>query len=184
MSNAARLSSLGMVPPLATEVERQVAQAASGVAASGWSQYADTEYTSGAPLSIVADTDTVLPNNAGNVIETQKPADVTTFYDGSVITGRDGDGLMITLDLMSVPQSAGATYIEFWFDIGGAVGPLYRRIVSFPKGNGVVRPINFTVAGYTLNTWEANGATVYCRSNGPVNLYDIRYVLTRTHKAT
>lgn len=149
----------------------------------GWAQHADTQYTSGSPFSIVADTDTVLPNNNGSVLDTQRPSDVTEFYDGSVITGRDGDGLLITVDMVTVPTSAAATAIEIWFDIGGAVGELYRRIVTFPKGAGVARPISFTVSAYTLATWEANGATVYVRANGPVNIYDIRYVLTRTHAA-
>lgn len=148
----------------------------------GWGQYADTQYTSGSPLSILADTDTVLANNKGSVIETYKPRDVTTFYDGAVINGKEGDGILITVDFQALPTNANATYIEVWFDIGGSVGELYRRIISFPKGAGVVRPVNFTVGGYTLNTWEANGATVFCRANGPVDIYGIRYVIQRTHR--
>ena len=149
----------------------------------GWADYQDTQYSDGSPFSVSANTDTVLPNNAGNVVDSQKPSDVTTFYDGSVITGRNGDGIAITVDLVATPTSASATNVEIWFDIGGSVGELYRRILTFPKGSGVARAINFSVAGYTLNTWEANGATVYIRSNGPVNVYGMRYVITRTHKA-
>lgn len=149
----------------------------------GWGAYNDTQYTSGSPLSIIADTDTLFPNNAGAVIESQKPSDVTTFYDGSVITGRSGDGALITIDLIATPTSVATTALEIWFDIGGAVGELYRRIVTFPKGNGIPRPINFTTSVYTLDTWEINGATVYVRANGPVDLYNIRYVITRTHKS-
>ena len=156
---------------------------ANGIPTTGWGAYNDTQYTSGSPLSLVADTDTLLPNNAGSVIETQKPSDIDTFYDGYVITGRAGDGLLITVDLIATPTSVAATSIELWFDIGGAVGELYRRIVTFPKGNGVPRPINFSTSAYTLDTWEANGATAYVRADGPVDIYNIRYVLTRTHKA-
>lgn len=149
---------------------------------SGWGQYSDTVYTAAAPLSVLADTDTALPNNKGGVIETYKPADVTTFYDGSAITGKAGDAYQITIDLAALPTSAATTLIEVWFDIGGSVGELYRRLITFPKGNGVVRPINFTVGVYTLDTWEANGASVFCRANGTVDLYDIRYVITRSHR--
>lgn len=151
--------------------------------ATGWAQYSDGQYTSGSPFSISANTDTVLPNNKAAVIEGQMPEDVTTFYDGTVITGRNGDGIMITIDMKALPTSVNTTFLEVWLDIGGAVGELYRRIVSFPKGNGVERPINFTVAGYTLDTWQTNGATVYVRANGTADLYDIRYIITRTHKA-
>lgn len=149
----------------------------------GWAQYADTQYTSVSPFSISGNADTMLPNNAGGVIDSQKPDDITTFYDGSVITGRAGDGLGITIDFNAVPTNANTTYIEVWVDIGGAVGELYRRIISFPKGVGAVRPVNFTVIGYTLGTWESNGGTVYVRANGTADIYDIRYVLTRTHGA-
>lgn len=149
----------------------------------GWGNYQDTQYTSGSPFSVSADTDTVLPNNKGSLIETQLPPDVPTFYDGTVIKGFAGDGISITVDMKVTPTSAGSTYIEVWFDIGGAVGQLYRRIVSFPKGQGVVRPLNFTVNGYTLDTWEANGATTYVRSNGTCDIYDIRYLVAREHKA-
>lgn len=149
----------------------------------GWAQYADTEFTPASPFSILADVDTILPNNAGSVIDAYKPTDITAFYDAGKITGRAGDGILITVDCNATPTSASATYLEIWFDIGGAVGELYRRIVTFPKGNGVLRPINFTVAGYTLDTWEANGAITHVRSDGPVDISNIRYVVTRTHKA-
>lgn len=150
----------------------------------GWGQYSDTVYTSGSPFAILADTDTVLPNNAGAVIETHKPRDVTTFYNGATVTGRNGDGILITVDLIAVPTSASTTSLELWFDIGGGIGELYRRIVTFPKGNGIARPISFTVSGYTLDTWESNGATVYVSADGPANLYNIRYIITRTHRGS
>lgn len=149
----------------------------------GWGAYSDTVYTSGSPLAIVADTDTELPNNKGGVLEGQLPPDVATFYDGSVISGQNGDSLLITIDAQIVPTNANTTYIDFWLDIGGAVGELYRRPLTFPKGNGVLRPVVFTTNVYTLDTWEANGATVYCRANGTADIYDIRYIVSRTHKA-
>lgn len=157
--------------------------ASTSAAWSGWGQYQDTQYTQGSPFSLTADTDTILPNNAGSVIESQLPTDVAELYDGSVITGRNGDGILITVDMNATPTSVAATALEVWIDIGAPVGELYRRILTFPKGNGVERAINFSVSGYTLGTWEANGGTVYVRSNGPVDIHAIRYVITRTHKA-
>ena len=150
----------------------------------GWAQYRDTQYTSGSPLTVATDTDTLLPNNAGAVLDAEKPSDVTTFYDGSVVTGRNGDGITISVNMTARPTSASTTILETWFDIGGALGEIYRRLVSFPKGSGVERPINFTSTGYTLNTWEANGATAYIRANGPIEVYDIDYIITRTHRGS
>lgn len=155
----------------------------------GWAQYEDSQYTEVAPFSLVANQDVLLPNNGLTKIETQKPTDVTSFYNGTKITGRNGDGIMITVEFTALPTSAATTYIEVWFDITGGTGTpsnlavLYKRIISFPKGNGIARPINFTVTGYTLGTWETNGAEVKVRSNGTASLHTIRYVITRTHKA-
>lgn len=98
------------------------------------------------------------------------------------ITGLEGEMRLITLNCTVTPTNAGTTYIEFWFDIGGAVGELYRRIVSFPKGNGVARPITLTTNVYTLDTWEANGAEVYMRANNTANVYDCRLIVQRGFK--
>lgn len=157
----------------------------------GWADYVDTQYTSGSPLALLADTDTIVPNNAGGGVTSQTPDDISSFvtvvpsgsgYDHSLINGVNGQGLLITLNCTVVPTNVATTYIEFWLDIGGAVGELYRRIVSFPKGNGVARPITLTTAVYTLDTWEANGATMYVNSNNTANIYDVRYVIHRIHK--
>jgi len=155
----------------------------------GWAYYADNQYTSGAPLAVLADTDTSLPNNAATVIESQKPTDITTFYDGTVITGRDGDDIIISIDFTIEPTNVGTTLIEVWLDITGGTGTpaslanLYRREFGFAKGVGVARKVSFSHSGYTLNTWATNGAVVKIRTNGTADIYDIGYILKRTHKA-
>ena len=150
---------------------------------SGWASYNDTQYTSGAPFTISSNTDTALPNNAGSVVDSQKPTDITTFYDGSVITGRNGDNLDVQIYFKALP-SAQNQWLEVWIDIGGSVGELYRETFSFPRGAGVERGIMYSLASsYTLGTWEANGGTVYVRSNASLNIYDIVYNLDRSHKA-
>lgn len=149
----------------------------------GWGAYVDDQYTFASPFSIAANTDTILPNNAGaSTIETYKPNDITTFYDGTVITGRTGDGISLTIE-MKVTPSVAANYVELWIDIGGSIEPLYRQISSFPKGAGVERNIVFNVASaYTLDTWEANGGTVYVRSDGGCDIYGIRYLIARNSR--
>lgn len=152
----------------------------------GWAVYNDTQYTSGSPFALAGDSvQRTLPNNAASKIETQKPTDVDTFYDavGQKITGRNGDGILITVELTGRPTTATATFLEVTVDIGGAVGDIYPRTMTFPKGNGVPRTHSFTVAGYTLDTWEANGGTVEVASNANIDLYGVRYIITRTHKA-
>lgn len=155
----------------------------------GWGDYVDTQYTSVSPFQLVTGVVRSLPNNKGTVIETQLPTDVTTFYDGTVITGRNGDGILITVDFKATPRAAGTNELEIYLDITGGTGTpanlakLYPRQITFNKGVGVEKPINFTTSAYTLNTWEANGGVFKIVANGACDIYDIRYVLTRTHKA-
>ncbi len=73
----------------------------------GWASYTDTTYVdAGTAWTLSADTDTILPNNKGIAIEFQMPPDIDTFYDGSVITGRNGDNLDVntsaSLDIHSM----------------------------------------------------------------------------------
>ena len=160
-----------------------VEQASGAIQTTGWADYVDTQYTSESPFSLAADTPVDLPNNAGTVVNSQIPDDITAFYDGEVITGREGDGMIVTINFDALPTNANTTYLEVWIDIGGSVGELYRRIVSFPKGNGVVRPVTMSTAVYTLDTWESNGGTVRVSANNTCDIYDIRYLFHRLHKS-
>lgn len=99
------------------------------------------------------------------------------------ITGRNGDGLNFLIDLKLKPTTGGATRVDIWIDIGGSVGELYKRTTTLNKGNGVEHSITISAAGYTLGTWEANGGVVYINSTAAVDIYEIRFVMTRTHKA-
>lgn len=151
----------------------------------GWADYADTTYTSGSPLALAADTDTRMEINGVNGPKTYEPADID-LYDTTnfKIPGREGDVLMITVEMQVVPTNANTTYLEWWVDIGGAIGELYRRPFTFPKGNGVLRGISFTQMAYTLDTWEANGGTMYIRANNTANVYDMRVFISRIYAAT
>lgn len=99
------------------------------------------------------------------------------------ILGRNGDGINILVDFKVKPTTASSTYVECWFDIGGSVGELYRRTSTLAKGQNVEHGYTMSIAGYTLDTWETNGGIIYVRANAAVDIYDVRVVITRTHKA-
>lgn len=149
----------------------------------GWASYVDTQYTSGSPFAVSTNTDTSVPNNAGNIIQSQKPTDIPAFYSAGKITGRSGDSLSMQLFFFAVPTIVDQN-IEIWIDIGAPVGELYRQTFSFPKGTGQPRGIMYALpATYQLSTWQDNGGTLRVRSNGAMNIYGITYNFTRTHKA-
>lgn len=155
----------------------------------GWGAYSDTQYTTASRLSISGSADVLLPNNKLSFIESQKPLDVATFYDGTTILGRDGDGILISIEFTIVPTSVGTTLCEVWLDITAGTGTpanlsnLYRRGFNFPKGQDVERKIVLSQSGYTLDTWQDNGAVVKIRTDGTADIFDVRYIVTRTHKA-
>ena len=153
---------------------------------SGWGNYADTVYNTGSPFTVTSGASAVnLPNNALSKIESQKPLDITTFYDGTKILGRNGDGINITIDFKCRPTSSAVSpKITVFIDIGGAIAPLYTRDFVLSKGIGVEHYYLSSFNAYTLDTWELNGGAVKTSCEGSnIEIYDIRYVLTRTHKA-
>ena len=150
----------------------------------GWADYVDGTYTEALPFEINT-TKLTLPNNANTVRASQKPLDISTFYDASTstITGRNGDGINILIEFKAKPTSNGNTRLTVAIDIGAPVGEIYPRDFVLSKGNGVEHSYLSSFNAYTLGTWEANGGTVKIASTAPADIYDIRYVITRTHKA-
>lgn len=150
----------------------------------GWASYVDTQYPDSAnALTVPAGVATLLPNNAGTVIDSQKPTDVTAFYDNGIITGRNGDNLDIMIYFKAVPSVINQS-VDIWVDIGGGIGELYRQTFSFPRGAGIERGILYALpSAYTLNTWEQNGARIYVQSDDAFDVYAINYNFDRSHKA-
>lgn len=154
----------------------------------GWAQYDDTQYTNLSPFTVTSGSKVTLPNNAGSVIESQMPTDISEMYDESnqIITGRNGDGLALIVEFKASPlMNVTGGRVRVTIDIGGSVGEIYPFEFLLTRGVGVEHYVLYSVASaYTLDTWEANGGTVKVECIGTgANIYDIRYVLTRTHKA-
>lgn len=147
--------------------------------ATGWGTYTHN----GATQSLTAGVKATLTNNKGVLIETQKPSDVTTFYDGSVITGRTGDGVAIGIELTFTPTSNGTFEFVVSVDIGGSIGELYAQSYPVEKGSGVGHKIAYSAIAYQLDTWQANGGAVKVVCSGAGNITAVRYVIQRTHRA-
>ena len=152
----------------------------------GWASYTDTQYTSGVPFSITGnDTYVNLPNNAGTVLDTQLPIDVSTFYNGTVITGREGDGISISISFAVRPTTTQTTRVTVVPDIGGAIGEIedYASDVTLSRGSGIVQRFLLNFNAYTLDTWELNGATMKIKADQNCEIFGVRYLITRTHRA-
>lgn len=109
-------------------------------------------------------------------------ATIDTIGNGK-ITGRNGDALDIMI-YFRAESSAVDQWMDIWVDIGGTVGEIYRDTKTFPKGASTERGVVYALpSSYTLGTWEANGGTVYVRSNASLDVYGINFNFDRSHKA-
>tara|TARA_R100001369_G_scaffold91677_1_gene133668 strand:+ start:6012 stop:6719 length:708 start_codon:yes stop_codon:yes gene_type:complete len=140
----------------------------------GWADYIDGTYTSANPF-IVNSTKVTLPNDAATIRDSQKPIDVTEFYNttNSTITGRDGDAINIVIEFKARPNTSSVTRLTLAIDIGGTIGEIYKRDFVLAKGNNVEHYYLSSFNAFTLNTWEANGGAVKISSTASADIYDI-----------
>lgn len=151
----------------------------------GWGSYEDTvRVDSATALVLSADTKIDLPNNAGTIIESQLPYDISTFYDGTTIKGKYGDAMSISISFAVKPTTSSVTSILTVPDIGGAIGEIKEYEVNkvFSKGNGIIQRYLAQYDCYIYDTWEANGATIKIESDQPCEIFNIRYYIVRKHK--
>lgn len=155
----------------------------------GWAQYKDTVYTSGSPLTVTQGSTVVLSNNAGSTITSHLPTGVSAFYDGAtnkITPENSGDFYEIRIDFNTwTNNNNGLAVIKL--DIGGTQGVILQRLVNFPRGTGSgnVRSYSTTTGVYSLGTFVANGGELQIESiTGTTTIYDITFVISRTHKAS
>lgn len=149
----------------------------------GWGDYIDTQYTEGSPFVPTVGIWQPLPNNALAGPRDHEPVGLPLYGDGK-IRGFEGDALTITVEMAAKPTTGTETYLDMAIDIGGTIGRIFPSTKSFPRGLGFERYFHFTVGCYTLDTWEANGGTVVIRPNADIEIYNIRYVITRSYDGT
>ncbi|MEM6493692.1 MAG: head-tail adaptor protein [Pseudomonadota bacterium] len=145
----------------------------------GWAAYVHT----GADQVAVVGTETALLNDAGFAITSQLPTDVSALYDGTRVTGREGDSVIVAAELTFTPDDGQASNINVSIDVGGAIGKLYPQDFPITKGALEEHKISYVAPAYTLDTWEANGGVLTYQVDGPGTFSAVRYVIHRLHKA-
>jgi hypothetical protein len=157
----------------------------------GWAQYKDDQYTSGSPLSVAEGNTVTIDNNGGSTIKSHLPTGITDFYDvatSKITPENSGDAYNIRIDF-SAYTSSPSGLAQLKIDIGDGITPnvIVTRAFTFPKGTGSGNATKFstTTTFYSLGTFLANGGAVQVESlTGNTTLYDVNFVITRTHKAT
>lgn len=147
----------------------------------GWGYYQNGTQTSGAPLVLVAATPTDLPNPSDTTVQTELPSDRTDFYEttGETVTFGSADELVEIQVQLTVEAVAVTDWLDIWLEESGGVEH-GRTTFVLPKGATAQTLVHrFAVAASALLV--SSGGTVRVESNAAVSLYDIRYLISRSH---
>lgn len=146
----------------------------------GWGQYSDDQYITSSRFSIVADTRTKIPNNAGVVNETFFPVGLSSIYNGTsqkLTPSVVGDTFMLRVNFEIASASAN-NFATFELDIGGALGVILSKVLFFPKGTAD-HTFSTSIFIFTLGTFVANGGELYITPDVNTDMWDISYVIGR-----
>lgn len=144
----------------------------------GWAQYFDDA----APQVLVAATPATLSINSGSVVDSQKPSDVSTFWDatGNIIVGRNNEVCTFTVSFTFTPSDAVASNITADVDVGGVTGVI--RSFSFDVTTSTARDVVFEVTAPMQSDWVANGAKITVEADGPGALSEKTVFISRIFK--
>jgi hypothetical protein len=154
----------------------------------GWANYADSQYTSGAPLAIAAGAKTQLTiNGAGAATNTAyangMPADV---WSGNRFRPSGlGEAYNVRITATVTQSSSGAGhYVTFDADIGTDETPFMSASQSIPliKGQGVPTLVTLAAPFFCLDTFGRNGARFYLTPSVDVQVYGAAVFIQRTFK--
>lgn len=150
----------------------------------GWAVYADSQYTSAAPLKVSRSVPSNIRNDGMNAITSQEPEN-WALYDKveGRIRARLNDCLVVSVEF-TVDRTDGNTgeYDFFqWFDIGGANGEVYN---SFMRCRGAQpRRLLFTTLMAADENLAENGAIPRLQASTQLYMWDIRYTIMRLYAA-
>jgi hypothetical protein len=151
----------------------------------GWANYADSVWTEQSPFSILAGNTAVLDNNANTNIEAYLPIGVSTFYDGlnnKILAENIGDSYTISVRFRA-KTSINNDYFDIGLDIGGLMNFILTESKVFHKGINEEQIFNITFVVFSLNTFVVNGGQIKISAKtGNLSIYDIDYLIVRTHK--
>ena len=146
----------------------------------GWGLYQDTQYTTGARLSISAGVRTKIPNNAGGGVESYLPAGVGSFYNGTtgkITPAKNGDSYSLRINFSSASGSQN-NFATIDLDIGGGQGIILQRDITYPKGTND-EVFSSTSLIFTLATFITNGGDLNITPNGDIDIWAVSYTISR-----
>jgi hypothetical protein len=155
----------------------------------GFQIWADSQYVTGARRSISATTRTALTVNglgSGNTGSTYTASGSGNWWNTSTnkITPTTLNDFYLCEVSFTLKIPAGSSpYATVDFDVGGTTGILKEITHSVHKGAAVDEKMAFSMPVHAVADFKNNGATIYLTTSHAAELFDVRVMITRLHKA-
>jgi hypothetical protein len=153
----------------------------------GWAVYVDSLLTSVAPLVINQGVSSILTNNSATSVTSYLPTGVTSFYDpiNNKITPKAvGDYYSFSIRFKAKNSNLNGVF-DIGFDVGGALGVIFKETVIFAKGADTEQEFNIVINGFSLDTFVPNGGIPKITSIvGAMSIYTVTYQIVRIHKGS
>lgn len=155
-----------------------------GIKSLGWARIDDTVYTSSNKLTLVADTEVVVPNNAGNVVRSHPSIN---FYDSStqkILGINENDVYILTWAFKASAANANQTFLEYMLEGSGQIARVAGTL-SFPRGNDEEHIESIVMQYYTDSTFVSDGVQLKVTSVGNgSSMWDVIYFIQRTQNGS
>ena len=92
-----------------------------------------------------------------------------------------GDAYIIRIDFKAKIDSANG-YFDLKIDINGAIGDIFQKVLTFPKGRLLEEGFSTTSLIYTLDTFIANNGNIQIKPNAEMFIYDKSITIHRVYK--
>ena len=148
----------------------------------GWTRYDDGQYTSASKLTLLQDTETILPNNAASVYRSYEGID---YYNGTtkkVLADSVNDVYIATVVFKCQAPNANQTFLRLQLD--SVNGTPYERVgvdIAFPKGNDVAHEFHQVFQYYATEDFVSNGSQWKITADGgTAQIWDVILFIQKT----
>ncbi len=146
----------------------------------GWVRYDDTVYTVSNKLTLTANTEFTLPNNAGNTVRSYSGFDYYNSSTQKILGENVNDVYVFTLVFKGQSANANQTYLEYNLKGSGEISRVAGTL-TFPKGNDIEHLENMTMQYYVDSDFVQDGVEIKINSvGGNSEIWDIIYFIQKT----